>query len=113
EVAEDGRARAFLPVHRRGSLAVPVGAPAADFQGVIRAADATATLPELMAALRVRRLAFDHVPVTATEFAPFTETTRPSPYLDVTGGLEGYLSRASRSGKDNMSQARRRARKAE
>ena len=30
-----------------------------------------------------------------------------------TGGLDGYLGRASRSGKDNMGQARRKARKAE
>jgi CelD/BcsL family acetyltransferase involved in cellulose biosynthesis len=113
EVDERGKAVAFLPVHRRGPLAVPVGTPAADFQGLIRAAESTATLPELMAALRVRRFSFDHVPVTATDFAPFVATTRPSPYLDVTDGLEGYLSRASRSGKDNMAQARRRARKAE
>jgi CelD/BcsL family acetyltransferase involved in cellulose biosynthesis len=113
ELDEGGTAIGFLPVHRRGPLAVPVGAPAADFQGAIRATTSIATVPRLMAALRVRRLAFDHVPVTATDFAPFAETTRPSPYLDVSDGLDGYLSRASRSGKDNMAQARRRARKAE
>jgi CelD/BcsL family acetyltransferase involved in cellulose biosynthesis len=33
--------------------------------------------------------------------------------VDVTGGLDGYLGRASRSGKDNLGQARRRAAKAE
>src|SRR5439155_12749578 len=36
-----------------------------------------------------------------------------SPYLDASGGLDGYLGRASRSGKDNMGQARRRTAKAE
>jgi CelD/BcsL family acetyltransferase involved in cellulose biosynthesis len=33
--------------------------------------------------------------------------------VDATGGLDGYLGRASRSGKDNLGQARRRAAKAE
>jgi CelD/BcsL family acetyltransferase involved in cellulose biosynthesis len=33
--------------------------------------------------------------------------------LDTTGGLDGYLGRASRSGKDNMGQARRRTARAE
>jgi CelD/BcsL family acetyltransferase involved in cellulose biosynthesis len=33
--------------------------------------------------------------------------------VDVTGGLDGYLGRASRSGKDNLGQARRKAGKAE
>ena len=47
------------------------------------------------------------------DFAPWVESSRPSPFLDVTGGLDGYLGRASRSGKDNMGQARRRTAKAE
>lgn len=113
EVDADGRGRAFLPVHRRGSLAMPVGSPAADFQGPVRASDSTVALEGLMTALRVRRLAFDHVPATADGFAPWTRTTCPSPFMDVSGGMDGYLSRASRSGRDNMGQARRRIRKAE
>ncbi|WP_298798131.1 GNAT family N-acetyltransferase [Pseudonocardia sp. 73-21] len=113
EVDAGGRGRAFLPVHRRGSLATPVGSPAADFQGPVRASDATVALTGLMVALRVQRLAFDHVPATANGFAPWTRTTCPSPFMDVSGGMDGYLSRASRSGRDNMGQARRRTRKAE
>jgi CelD/BcsL family acetyltransferase involved in cellulose biosynthesis len=60
-----------------------------------------------------RGFSFDHLLPTCPDFAPFAESSRPSPYLDVTGGLDGYLGRASRSGKDNMSQARRRTAKAE
>lgn len=113
ELDDRGRGRSFLPVHRRGALAVPVGWPAADFQGPVRSADATVPLGELVQALRVRRLAFDHVPDAAEQFRPWIESTRPSPFMDVTDGMDGYLSRASRSGRDNMGQARRRTRKAE
>ena len=41
------------------------------------------------------------------------ESRRESPYVEVAGGMDGYLARASRSGKDNLGQARRKARKAE
>jgi CelD/BcsL family acetyltransferase involved in cellulose biosynthesis len=61
----------------------------------------------------VRGFAFDHLLDVCPDFGPGVESWQPSPYVDVSGGLDGYLGRASRSGKDNLSQARRRARKAE
>ena len=61
----------------------------------------------------VRGFAFDHLLEPCPDFEPWVESSRPSPYLDTTGGLDGYLGRASRSGKDNMGQARRRTAKAE
>ena len=101
------------PVHLRGKLAVPVGWPGADFQGPIQAAGRTVSLRAMMTALGVRRLAFDHMHGSAVEFTPWVESSRPSPFIDVAGGLDQYLARASRSGRDNLGQARRRARKAE
>jgi CelD/BcsL family acetyltransferase involved in cellulose biosynthesis len=44
---------------------------------------------------------------------PWTFGRQQSPYLDVSGGIEGYLSRASRSGKDKVAEARRLSRKLE
>ncbi|HKS99170.1 MAG TPA: GNAT family N-acetyltransferase, partial [Rugosimonospora sp.] len=69
--------------------------------------------PQLLLAGGVRAFAFDHLLEPAPDFAPWLESSRPSPYVDCAGGLDGYLGRASRSGKDNMGQARRRLAKAE
>ncbi|MFI6481531.1 GNAT family N-acetyltransferase [Nonomuraea sp. NPDC050663] len=108
EVAvDDGFVFAF---HRDGSLARPVGWPAADFQGPI----GTGFPPEeFVKTAGLGGLAFDHLIEGHPGFEPYIENRRVSPYIDVSGGLDGYLSRASRSGKDNIGQARRRAKKAE
>jgi CelD/BcsL family acetyltransferase involved in cellulose biosynthesis len=113
-VAETGGAiTALLPLQRPGAgPARPVGWPAADFQGPILAAGTTVDPAALVAASGARSFAFDHLLDEPAGFAPYVEVRRPSPYLEVTGGLEGYLGRAGKSGRDNMGQARRRANKA-
>ncbi|WP_020662874.1 GNAT family N-acetyltransferase [Amycolatopsis benzoatilytica] len=112
-IAEDvpGVVTGLLPVHVNGSGVRPVGWPAADFQAPVQTADSRFPVERLLPALRARTFSFDHL-LGRAEFEPWIETQRPSPYLDVTGGLDGYLGRASRSGKDNMGQARRRSAKA-
>jgi CelD/BcsL family acetyltransferase involved in cellulose biosynthesis len=109
---ERGAVCALWPVHRDGSVLRPVGWPGADFQGPVLAPGSS--LPPLtLLTGGVRSLAFDHLLEPAPEFAPWLESSRPSPFVDTTGGLEGYLARATKSGKDNMGQARRRTAKAE
>jgi CelD/BcsL family acetyltransferase involved in cellulose biosynthesis len=76
-------------------------------------ASGTALSPQDFLVDGVRDVVFDHLLAPGPEFAPWIDSSRPSPYLDTTGGLDGYLTRASRTGKDNMGQARRRAAKAE
>ncbi|WP_246080534.1 GNAT family N-acetyltransferase [Nonomuraea mesophila] len=111
-VARDGgRPVAFLPHHREGRLLRPVGWPGADFQGPILAAGAGFRPLDLLGN-GAAGYAFDHLVEEAPGFERWVVSRRPSPYLDVTGGLAGYLGRASRSGKENMGQARRRAAKA-
>jgi CelD/BcsL family acetyltransferase involved in cellulose biosynthesis len=110
--AADGTVCALLPCHRTGSRLVPAGTPGADFQGPILAPGTTFP-PVALLTGGVRGFTFDHLLGAYPEFQPWTESSRVSPYLDVTGGLDGYLGRASRSGKDNMGQARRRTAKAE
>jgi CelD/BcsL family acetyltransferase involved in cellulose biosynthesis len=61
----------------------------------------------------VRSFAFDHLLHTVPDFEPWVQSSRTSPFVNSSGGLDGYLGRASRAGKDNMAQARRRAAKAE
>ncbi|MFJ2028475.1 GNAT family N-acetyltransferase [Streptosporangium sp. NPDC087985] len=103
---------ALLPHHRERSLIRPAGWPAADFQGPVLALGSSFP-PLALLTGGVRGFAFDHLVESCADFEPWVESRRPSPFLDVSGGLEGYLGRASRSGKDNMGQARRRAAKAE
>jgi CelD/BcsL family acetyltransferase involved in cellulose biosynthesis len=118
-----GEVCALLPVHRYrrggvgprgwaagGSLLRPVGWPGADFQGPVLAPGTTFPPLKLLTG-GVRGYAFDHLVEAGDGFAPWVESRRPSPYLDASGGLDGYLGRASRSGKDNMGQARRRTAK--
>ncbi|MEO3889274.1 GNAT family N-acetyltransferase [Nonomuraea sp. B5E05] len=112
-VARDGGTPvAFLPHHREGRLLRPVGWPGADFQGPILAAG-TGFRPLDLLGNGAAAFSFDHLVEEAPGFERWVVSRRPSPYLDVTGGLAGYLGRASRSGKENMGQARRRAAKAE
>jgi CelD/BcsL family acetyltransferase involved in cellulose biosynthesis len=107
-----GTVRALLPVHRDRSLLRPVGWPGADFQGPVLAEGSSFPALDLLGS-GVRGLEFDHLLDGLADFEPWIESRRPSPFLDVTGGMDGYLGRASRSGKDNMGQARRRTAKAE
>ncbi|GAA4589134.1 GNAT family N-acetyltransferase [Planotetraspora phitsanulokensis] len=103
---------AVLPCHRERSLLRPAGWPAADFQGPVLAPGSSFSPLELLGG-GIRGFAFDHLLEGNPDFEPWVESARPSPYVDTTGGLEGYLGRASKSGKDNMGQARRRTAKAE
>jgi CelD/BcsL family acetyltransferase involved in cellulose biosynthesis len=109
---ERGEIAALLPMHRVGSLLRPVGWPGADFQSPVLA-PGTVFPPLKLLTGGARRFAFDHLLEPNTDFAPWFESSRTSPYVDTTGGLDGYLARASKSGKDNMGQARRRTNKAE
>ncbi|MEO5873742.1 MAG: GNAT family N-acetyltransferase [Streptosporangiaceae bacterium] len=110
--ADDGTITALLPVHRDRSALRPAGWPAADFQGPLLAPGTSFPVAALLGG-GVRSFAFDHLATGTADFEPWIESRRESPFLDVTGGLTGYLGRASRSGKDNLGQARRRAAKAE
>ncbi|WP_091344990.1 GNAT family N-acetyltransferase [Micromonospora rhizosphaerae] len=109
---EQSEIRALLPTHRNGGLLRPAGWPGADFQGPVLT-PSTVFPPLKLLAGGARGFAFDHLLHSYPDFAPWVESTLPSPYVDTSGGLDGYLGRASRSGKDNMGQARRRAAKAE
>ncbi len=107
-----GAVSALLPGHLEGARLRPVGWPGADFQGPVLA-PRTALSPMDLLVDGVREFEFDHLLPPGPGFDPWIIASQPSPHLDTTGGLDGYLARASRSGKDNMGQARRRAAKAE
>lgn len=107
-----GEVTGLLPVHRHRSTLSPVGWPAADFQGPLLAPGASFPVRGLLTG-GVKTFTFDHLATGLADFAPWTESCRISPYLDVSGGLDDYLGRASRSGREHMRQARRQLAKAE
>lgn len=101
-----GAVSALLPGHREGAVLHPVGWPAADFQGPICGpGEAPSPLELLVDGLRV--LTFDHLVPQKAGFEPWIVSRRSSPWMDITGGLDGYLDRVSRSGRDKMKEARR------
>ncbi|MGW0023013.1 GNAT family N-acetyltransferase [Rhodococcus sp. NPDC003383] len=89
----------------------PVGWPGADFQGPMVGPGAFFDPRAALSALGVRALAFDHLVDPGLHFTQYVDGFRRSPYVEVDGGLDGYLARASKSGRANLAQARRRARK--
>lgn len=114
-VALDGRGEELATVlacQREGTVLRPVGWPGADFQGPVLAPGTTFD-PRGLVLDGVRSFEFDHWLLPSPDIEPWVEARASSPYIEVSGGLEGYLSRASKSGKDNISQARRRTARAE
>jgi len=109
----DGSVSAFLPVQFDKRTCRPAGAPAVDFQAPICA---PGTDFDITAALRGARLAsyeFDHLLDGLPGFQPWIFGRQPSSYVDVSGGLNGYMSRASGTGKRRIKDAARLGRKAE
>lgn len=114
-VAVDGRGEelsALLACQQDGAVLRPVGWPGADFQGPVLAPGTTFDPRELLVD-GVRAFEFDHWLLPSPGVEPWVETRAPSPYVEVAGGLDGYLARASKSGRDNIGQARRRTARAE
>jgi CelD/BcsL family acetyltransferase involved in cellulose biosynthesis len=103
--------RLVMPCHRERSTLRPAGWPGADFQGPL-VEPGTSFEPLDLLTDGASALTFDHLVDAYPELAPWVESSSPSPYVDTSGGLSGYLGRASGSGKDNMGQARRKAAKA-
>jgi CelD/BcsL family acetyltransferase involved in cellulose biosynthesis len=114
-VAVDGRGSELtrlLACQRDRTVLRPIGWPGADFQGPVLA-PGTGFDPRELLVDGVRAFEFDHWLLPFPEVEPWVETRAASPYVEVLGGVEGYLSRASKSGRDNIGQARRRTARAE
>ena len=103
----DGSVVSFLPVQFDKRTCHPAGWPAADFQGPICAPDVDFDIEAALRAAGALQYEFDHMRGESSRLERWIVARQQSPYLDVSGGLDGYLSRASRSGKDKVSEARR------
>jgi CelD/BcsL family acetyltransferase involved in cellulose biosynthesis len=107
-----GAVTALMPFNRDGTSMRPLGWPGTDFQGPILAPGGSVDPLDLLPA-GVKSFEFDHLLEVADGFQPWITARNASPYVDTDGGMDAYLGRASKSGRQNMSQARRRVAKAE
>jgi CelD/BcsL family acetyltransferase involved in cellulose biosynthesis len=111
--AADGSVASFLPVQFDKRTCRPAGWPGADFQAPICAPGVDF---DITAALRTGRIAsyeFDHMLDGLPGFEPWIFGREPSTYVDVSGGIDGYMSRAGSTGKRRIRDAARLTRKAE
>lgn len=111
QVAINDEQQVWFPLQVSKGVARPAG-PGADFQGPIAAPGARVDPLELVRGTGLRALRFDHLLDRRTEFAPWVEERQPSPFIDATGGLDDYLTRVSKAGRDKMSRVRRKTNRA-
>lgn len=111
--AADGSVASFLPVQLDKRTCHPAGWPGADFQGPICAPDVDFDITAALRTCRIASYEFDHLLDGVPGFEPWIFGREPSRNVDVSGGLDGYLSRANSTGKRRIRDAARLARKAE
>jgi len=99
-IEADGRAAAFFPFQRaRGGLGKPAGGFISDYQGLICAPGFACDPMRLLKACGLTAWDFDHLPASQACFRPFHRRAASSPLIDLSEGVEAYLStcRAARS----------------
>jgi CelD/BcsL family acetyltransferase involved in cellulose biosynthesis len=114
-IGEDtlGAVTAFLPVQFDKRTCHPAGFPAVDFQGPICAPGFDFDIATALSTCGASMYEFDHLRDSLAAFERWIFGRQQSPFVDVSGGMDGYLTRASKSGKDKVAEARRLARRAE
>ena len=113
-VIEQGGERGFLPFQRQQGTALAVGHPMNDYEGLIGTPGLAADPAALLKAMGVKRIRCFHLyPWDQPPWSRYRLRTVQSPLIDVTGGLEAYRQRQSKSGKSELSATRRKTRKLE
>jgi CelD/BcsL family acetyltransferase involved in cellulose biosynthesis len=110
QVAIDDDHEVWFPLQVSGRTAKPAG-PGCDYQGPISAPGVAVDPLDLVRVTGLRALRFDHL-LERAEFAPWVEERQISPFIDATDGLDGYLTRVSKSGKEKMSRVRGKTKRA-
>ena len=108
----DGGATIWFPVQTHRGTIRPVGWPGADFEGPIATTDTPIEPLNMLRDTGMGVLRFDHLLESRHEFEPWVLAQEQSPFIDATGGLDGYLPRISDAGRRKMSHVRRTIRKA-
>ncbi len=86
---------------RRRRMAEPVGFPLADFQGPLARGDLPFDPGGALAAAHLDTYDFDHLLYSPSAlFERWTRKSRPSPYIDLAGGLDAYHDLLAARGSD-------------
>jgi CelD/BcsL family acetyltransferase involved in cellulose biosynthesis len=101
-----GAIRAILPGHHAGGVLLPAGWPGADYQAPI-ARPGEPVSPLSLLPPGIREIRFSTLVDPSPAYEPYIVVREPAPFIDATGGIEGFLTRATRTGKEKMSEARR------
>lgn len=114
-VLEDGgRIVGFFPFERgEGGVGYPVGRNYSDFQGVVVEPAAEWSLAELVRGCRLAAWRFDHLLTSQRQAAPHVWSVAPSPYVDLSGGFEGWRAERKRVGSKEVEKLLYEVRKAE
>jgi CelD/BcsL family acetyltransferase involved in cellulose biosynthesis len=91
----------------------PAGATICDAQAVVGPPDWVFDPRRLVAAAGLTRWAFDHLNTEQAPFAPYHRQRYRSPFIDLRGGHEQFLSQLRAHSKDLLAQVGRRRRKLE
>jgi CelD/BcsL family acetyltransferase involved in cellulose biosynthesis len=108
----DDDPRVWFPLQIHRGFARPAGSPGSDFQGPVAAAGLTVDPLALLRDTGLRVLQFDSLSDPRADFQPWVRLQEQSPVIDTTGGLDGYVTRLGKSGRDKLSRVRRMTNKA-
>jgi len=110
---EGARAVGFFPARVVGSVAMPVGAPMCDYQGLVAAPGVSVEAKRLVEALGVQRLDFSHMLADQAAFAPYARGAVTSYVLDVAEGYAAYETQRRTAGSGVLKDIDKRRRKVE
>lgn len=106
----DDEPRAWYPLQVHRGAARPVGWPGSEFSGPIAPLGVRIELTNMLRDTGIRLLEFNHVPTECAEFEPWVSTRLESPFIDVSGGLDGYSAMVGKAGRRTLSDVRRNVR---
>ena len=108
-----GQAPAFLPLHRDGSIARPVGLRASDFSGVIAAPGYTWSPESVIRSCGLSGWDFTNIVTSDQTMQPHFRAFADSPFADLSEGYEAFARDRSTSGSDLVKSVAQKARKME
>lgn len=110
---EGANAVGFLPARVIGAVAMPVGAPMCDYQGLVAGPGVRIEPKRLVEALGVQRLDFSHMLADQPAFAGHARGAVTSYVIDVPGGYAAYEAQRREAGSGVLKDIDKRRRKVE
>ena len=108
-----GEAPAFLPLHRDGSIARPVGLRASDFSGIIATPGYTWSPESVIRSCGLSGWDFTNIVTSDQTMQPHFRAFADSPFADLSEGYEAFAMDRSKSGSDLVKSVAQKARKME